>query len=279
MTALDYTSPIPGLILKQRNVTDVFRYLGNPNVWPKAMNIGEPEDLAANGIRLHLNYEQAADFMMSGYNGGQRFAREARYWATWLGRRTNELIIYSADFSEANNNIQTILDFLNGAASVDGGKSNVGCYGSYAVISAAIDNGFLGWQTEAWSYGAFDHRAIAWQMGGQVVINGVTCDLNVMNSNYNTGGGKMSNPIPQSIRDKWPAIADQFQGSYDDSVAIIWTDAAARYAAFMADQIMEKLNQLSIPVPTVANVELTSDQIDAIATAVAKKFGTDLSAG
>jgi len=86
----------------------------------------------------------------------------------------------------------------------------------------------------------------------------------------------MTNPIPASIGQKWAEIASQFTGSYDDSTAIIWADAGARYAAARTDDIMNYLETHGTPS---AGLSLTASDIDAIATAVVKKMSRDLAAG
>lgn len=272
--ALDYTDRIPGSILRANGYQHVFRYLGDPSVWPKAMTVDEVADLRNHGISIHLNYEQAADFMLGGYSDGQSFAREARKWATHLGFSTSDLIIYSADFDVGNAQLNQVLEFLRGAADADGGKANVGVYGGSLVVTAAINAGYTGWQAAGWAYGRTESKAIAWQ-GGYVYVGGVQCDINRMNDYYLQGATTVSGAIPQSIRDKWPAIAGQFTGNYDDSTAILWADAGARYAAQRADDIMDKLKTIQ----PISGTTLTANDIDAIATAVAKKLSRDLAAG
>lgn len=270
MKAIDYSARLPGSAVKNAGFTEVFRYLGDPNIWPKAMTRNEVIDLWQNGIRIRLNYEQTADFMLSGYSGGKSFSAEARKWANFLGFSVDEPIIYSADFDATDSQVSVILEFLQGAADSDGGINNVNVYGGFKVVNAALDRGYAAWQTEAWSYGKIDPRIMAYQ-SGTITINGVQCDLNTL-INATQGGTTMSTPIPQSIRDKWGPIASQFQGTYDDSTAIIWADAGARYAAYMTDQIMAKLNTMT---PTQGTT-LTPGDIDAIANAVIKKMGTKL---
>lgn len=276
MQGIDYSARISGAIVKAAGYQHVFRYLGDPSQWEKAITLSEANDLRANDITVHLNYEQTANFMLGGYAAGRSFAQEARKWAMITGFGPSQPIIYSADFQANVGQEATCLQFLQGAADVDGGRQNVGVYGQYQLIKEAIDKGYIGWQTNAtaWSDGLVESRAIAWQ-SGQIYVGGVKCDINHMNDNYIQGSNNVSGPIPQSIRDKWPAIAGQFTGSYDDSTAILWADAGARYAAQRADDIMNKLNTL----PQVSGVNLSAADIDAIASAVAKKLSRDLAAG
>lgn len=274
MQAIDYSGRIPGATVRLAGYLHVFRYLGDPSVWPKAMTQDEVNDLRNHAITIHLNYEQAADFMLGGYAAGQRFAKEARKWATSLGFSSNVPILYSADFDVSDAQVNDLLEFLRGAADVDGGKSNVGIYGGYKIVKAAIDQGYIGWQTYAWSNGQVDTRAIAYQHG-TIYVGGVECDINDMNPYYLQGVSNMSAPIPVSIGQKWSEIASQFTGSYDDSTAIIWADAGARYAAQRADDIMAKLDTMQ----PAAGLTLSANDIDAIATAVVKKMSRDLAAG
>jgi len=275
MQAIDYSARIPGSTVRLAGYLHVFRYLGDPQAWTKAMTQDEVNDLRNHGIFIHLNYEQTADFMLGGYSAGQSFAKEARKWATSLGFGTHEPIVYSADFDASDAQIAILLEFLHGAADADGGKSNVGIYGGYKVVKAAIDQGYIGWQTYAWSYGQIDTRAVAYQHG-TIYVGGVQCDVNDMNPYYLQGVHNMTNPIPASIGQKWAEIASQFTGSYDDSTAIIWADAGARYAAARTDDIMNFLETHGAPS---AGVSLTAGDIDAIATAVVKKMSRDLAAG
>lgn len=274
MRALDYSERIAGNAIVQAGYGHVIRYLGNPDVWPKAMNESEVNDLRNHQVMIHLNYEQTADFMLSGYNGGISFAREARRWATSLGFSPLQCIYYSADFDANADQISTIIDFLDGAKSFEKDINLVGCYGGIRTIGQAMNYGFSGWQAGAWSYGHRDPRAFAWQDQGTVTIAGVQCDVNELNPNHQEENTNMSGTIPQSIRDKWPTIAGEFTGNYDDSTAIIWADAGARYAARRTDDIMAKLNSM----PTVQGGTLSAGDIDAIANAVAKKIGIKLEA-
>jgi hypothetical protein len=278
---LDYTGRIPGIVLRNQGYLHVFRYLGDPLAWPKALTRDEVNDLKSNGIAVYLNYEQTANFMLGGYSAGQIFGREARRWATSLGFSSDTPIIYSADFDVQDNEVSLVLDFLRGVANEDGGISVVGVYGGYKIVKAAIDLGYIGWQTGAWSYGQVDPRAIAWQ-GGLIYVNGVECDLNTMNSTYLQGSNTMT--IPSSISSKWPNLAGDFPANapFDASTALIWADAGARYTAYQADAIRADIAALSNRLDNLGatgSPNLTQADIEAIATAVVKKFAGDLAAG
>jgi len=277
--ALDYTAPIPGSVLKSLGYLDVFRYLGDPKVWPKAMTAAEVKDLRNNGIRIHLNYEQTADFMTGGFTAGVHFAEEARRWADSLGFGADEPIIYSDDVSTPGSGLYTIHNFLSGATQQEQGNMHrVGCYGQFSVVKAAIDWGFQGWQTDAWSYGQRDPRAIAWQGGGTVLINGVRADNNMMNPEYIRGITMAK--IPPTIAARWPDMAGEFPpgADFDPDNAGIWADAGARRAAEIAEKVLNLIQSMSFP--SVGQGRTLSDaDVEAVAIAVVKKMSGDLAAG
>lgn len=51
--------------------------------------------------------------------------------------------------------------------------------------------------------------------------------------------------IPPSIGQKWPEIAGEFVGDYNDSTAIIWADGGARAAALYAQQARDAIVALA----------------------------------
>lgn len=275
--ALDYTSPIPGQVLKDNGYTTVMRYITNPK-WPKSLSGPEVKDLTSNGIRILLNYEETADFMLGGYTSGMRCAQYARSLATGLGFSADEPIIYSADFDATPAQIPTLLDFLMGAEYQDKSRTRVGGYGGIAFIKACIDRGYVGWQAGAWSYGKRDPRAIAWQDQGTVTLAGVQADVNALNPNYVRTTG-MPN-IPPSIAQKWPQLAQEFppNASYDTDTATIWGDAGSRYAAEKADEILNAVKAIPSGGASGSYI-LTDTDVDRIATAVVKKMSGDLANG
>jgi hypothetical protein len=70
--------------------------------------------------------------------------------------------------------------------------------------------------------------------------------------------------IPSSIGQKWPDIANQFVGSYDDSTAIIWADAGARAAALYAQEARDAVNALAAKLNQPPSVD-----VNALAAALA----------
>jgi hypothetical protein len=272
MLALDYTDPIPGSILKASGITQVFRYVTNPK-WPKSLSQPEVDDLRANAIQINLNYEETADFMLSGYTGGLRCAQYARSLANGLGFSPDAPIYYSADFDVTDNQIPVILDFLYGAEFQEKKRYRVGLYGGYKACKMAVAHGYGVWQTAAWSYGQREPKAIAYQTGGQIILAGVTADKNELNPQ---AIGSTVPLIPKSITDRWPQLTNEFppNANYDTDTAIIWADAGARYTAEKTDEILNAVRGISVPNQGIGT--LSDVDIQRIAKAVVTEIKNDI---
>jgi GH25 family lysozyme M1 (1,4-beta-N-acetylmuramidase) len=104
-------------------------------------------------------------------------------------------------------------------------------------------------------------------------------------------GGSTVGTIPPSIGQKWPEIAAQFVGDYDDSTAIIWADGGARAAALYAQQARDAVNALAARIgqPPTVDVNALADAIaphltagagaDEVATAVVAHLAATLAKG
>lgn len=273
MIGFDYTERIAPAALKAAGCAVVSRYLSQPG-WPKNLTAPEAQELRAAGIPILLNYETDATFMLGGYAAGVTCARSARQQATALGAPNSTRIYYSADFDASPSQTSIVIAFLNGAASVDG-ASNVGVYGGLGVVQSAASVGYATWQTIAWSNGQWDSRALMRQTGTEQNVGGVQVDVNqVMNLGGLAAWGATTTPtpntggtvpaIPPSIGQKWPEIAGQFVGSYDDSNAIIWADAGARAAALYAQQARDAVNALAARIGAPPAID-----VNALAAALA----------
>lgn len=176
MIGYDYTDRIDPAALVAADCEVVFRYLSNPG-WPKNLTGPEARELLASGRKIVLNYETTATFMLGGYSAGVTCARSARQQANELGAPSTAKIFYSADFDASSSQTSILMDFLRGAASVDG-SAQVGLYGGLRAVQAAASIGFATWQTVAWSGGQWDSRAAARQTGQQLTIGGHEVDVN-----------------------------------------------------------------------------------------------------
>lgn len=81
-----------------------------------------------------------------------------------------------------------------------------------------------------------------------------------------TTGGTVP-AIPSSIGQKWPEIASEFVGQYDDSTATIWADAGARAAALYAKQTRDAVNALAARIGQPAPAPIVD--VNALAAALA----------
>lgn len=259
MIGFDYTERIAPSALKAAGCAVVSRYLSQPG-WPKNLTASEASELRAADMPILLNYETNGTFMQGGSSAGKADAGSARAQAAALGAPASARIYYSADFDASSSQVAEVLDFLNGAAAADG-KAQVGVYGGLAVVRAAIDAGFAGWQTVAWSNGQWDPRALMRQTGTEQTVGGVQVDVNeVMNlaalgtwggpSSTPTPGGSTVGTIPASIGQTWPEIAGQFPANaqFADETALIWADGGARAAALYARQTRDAINVLAAKV-------------------------------
>lgn len=285
MIGFDYTERINPTALKAAGCSVVFRYLSNPG-WPKNLTLAEAEELLNAGIAIVLNYETTATFMLAGYSGGQAAAQSARSQARALFAPATTRIFYSADFDVQPGQVTTVLDFLSGASSVDG-KGEVGDYGGLRIVEAAI--GYASWQTAAWSGGQWARNNAAQQTGEQRTVGGVVVDVNEI-LDFNALGAwtretTMSGTIPPGVRTLFPEVASQFEGTFDDSTAIIYGDAGARAAYVVAKEARDAIAALTAKMDPNAIAEAIMSHIsmggsvttEALADAVAKLFGQKLS--
>jgi hypothetical protein len=268
--ALDYTGKIPGAILKAAGYTEVFRYLTDldrPDLWPKGLTQPEVDDLRFHRIKVHLNRETTKDFMLGGYSKGLDEARKCRAWARRLGFADDEKIIYSADF-QVNSAQQALIDEFNLGVAHEDGQENVWNYGQYSVVKRCLDLGYGGgWQiTNSWSWDANrqlqkDPRAYAYQLIGGVSVGGVDCDRNELNPNYKPE--VIVAKIPDTIAKRWPDLSGEFppNADFDDSNAIIWADAGARYAAKRSDEILAAVKA----IPAGGATSISDADVDRIA--------------
>ena len=258
MIGYDYTARIAPAALKAAGCAVAFRYvMPQTPYWVKALRNAEAQELLAAGIPIVSNFESSANRENGGAQAGHDDA--VTLLADWhaLGAPSGLIGWFSADWDVQPSEIPAVLAYLNAAASVLGGKRYVGCYGGLRAVSAAIDAGFGGWQTVAWSGGQWDPRAVARQTGRQLIVGGVQVDENVIinlaalgawggPASTPTPGGDIVGTIPASIGQFYPEIAGQFPGgqTFDNDTALIWADGGARAAALYAKQCRDEVTAL-----------------------------------
>lgn len=285
----DYTARIAPAALKAAGCAVAFRYvMPQTPYWTKTLRNAEAAELRGAGIPIVSNFESSANRMAAGASAGRDDA--VQLLANWraLGAPDGLIGWFSADWDVQTSQVAAVLAYLNAAASVLGGKQRVGCYGGLRAVAAAMDAGYGGWQTVAWSGGRWDARAVARQTGEQRMVGGVQVDVNQIISMAGLGawggptaGGSDVGTIPASIGQFYPDIAAQFPAgqTFDDDTALIWADAGARAAAFYAKQARDAVAALAAKVGTPLDMAALAAQlgpllhpttdVNALATALA----------
>lgn len=175
ITGYDYSFAKPSIsALIAARAGFVGRYVGGDPA--KTLSAPEFTELRANYIPLVLFTETTADWMLGGFNAGANQAAAARDDALSAGLPPTVPIFAAADFPATDAQIATVLDTLHGVAAVLGDPFT-GLYGDYRMVKAAADAGFRTIQTSAWSQGEWDQRDEIKQTGRQIIIGGVTVDV------------------------------------------------------------------------------------------------------
>jgi hypothetical protein len=185
---LDYAGGRPsGSKLAAAGITFVCRYLtdGGPGLPGKQLTPDELLDLVNHGIQIVFNWETWATAML---NGGWQGTQDATVALNYIRNLPgvpgdyNPVVYFSADWAAREDQQDAINDYLRAAAGVLGGTDKVGVYGSYYVVSRALDAGVCryAWQTEAWSDGNVDARVNIVQRNsiGYQYVDGVQADIN-----------------------------------------------------------------------------------------------------
>lgn len=175
---LDYAWSHPGVdTMWNAGYRFAMRYLS----WlPNGKVIGKSEysQLLAKGIAVGMNWEYSANDQRAGASGGHKDATEAKRQMKALGVPLGKVCYFSADWDVASNELGTCLAYWKAARAVMAPEYGVGVYSGYRTIKFALDNGFHGWQTYAWSGGAWDPRAHIRQIQNGIRVGGADCDKN-----------------------------------------------------------------------------------------------------
>ena len=173
----DYAWGRPGTAaLQKAGVKFAARYLSYDTTG-KNLTRSEAAALSRAGIWIVVVWEQTASRVLGGKTAGASDAREAARQAKVCGMPDDRPIYFAVDFEATAGQQPTVNAYLDGAASVIG-RERVGLYAGYGPIKRAFDAGKIayGWQTYAWSGGAWDPRAQLQQYSNDHRINGVGLD-------------------------------------------------------------------------------------------------------
>jgi len=175
---LDYVSGPPIADMKAAGVTFVCRYLSEVNSLTKVKLLTPNEAKALNqaGIAIVSNYEWYANRSLEGVSSGITDAKIAASQHADCGGPHDRPIYFSVDIDVAG---EQVAGYFHGVASVLG-LARTGAYGSFRVLHYLFNAGLIawGWQTYAWSYGAWEPRAQLQQYHNGVTMAGASVDYN-----------------------------------------------------------------------------------------------------
>lgn len=178
----DYAWEKPSIAaMKAEDITFACRYL-SWDTTGKNLSAGEAANLRAAGIDVVSNWEWGTGDATLGWNKGVEQAREAARLHTAYGGPDGAPIYFSVDEDVSGS---SVADYFRGVASVIG-LNRTGAYGSYKVIKYLFDTGLItfGWQTYAWSYGAWEPRAQLRQVQNGVIVGGADIDIDYAQVDY-----------------------------------------------------------------------------------------------
>src|SRR6266487_4405181 len=176
---LDFVSGPPIAAMKAANVAFVCRYVGYTDPTLPQTKILTPEEAKANSqadIAIVSNYEWYAARPLEGFASGVVDAHRAAAEHAHCGGPSDKPIYFSVDENLAGTQVA---EYFKGIASVIG-HARTGGYGSDRVLKYLFDNGLIawGWQTYAWSSGAWEPRAHIQQYSNRVDMAGHAVDYN-----------------------------------------------------------------------------------------------------
>jgi len=162
--------------MKAAGVTFVCRYLSYVNTLTqgKILTLGEAKTLSNAGIAIVSNYEWYGNRALEGFNSGVQDAQIASAQHLTCGGSSSRPIYFSVDVDVTG---EQVAAYFKGVASIIG-KARTGAYGSYRVLKYLFDAGLItwGWQTYAWSYGAWEPSAHIQQYENGVQLAGASVD-------------------------------------------------------------------------------------------------------
>lgn len=270
-TAYDYETRIDPAALRAAGCAAAIRYvMPQTTAWPKALRTSESVELLAAGIPVVSNFESTAERMLGGALAGQSDAQTLQNdWAA-LDAPSGLTGWFSGDWDVQPAQVAACLDYLAAAAERLGSKLLTGCYGGYRLVKAAADAGYPIWQTDAWSGGVWDPRAVMRQTGQQLTIGGVQVDVNsVVNISalgaWTSGGSTMGDvALSGGYTTEWPDLASTLAPKFPPGEVVSvevdaeWANMGARASALYAKQGRDEITALKAELDT-ANGKL--DQI------------------
>jgi hypothetical protein len=152
-----FARPAPS-VTRAQGYAFVVRYLSS--VESKRIELPEAQATTGAGLDIVLNWEDSGTAVLGGYPQGVHDAQLAQAQAAAVGAPAGRPVYFSIDFDASAGDQGTIDAYFDGVAAVLG-RDATGAYGGLHQIQRLFDDGKIawGWQTYAWSYGAWDPRA------------------------------------------------------------------------------------------------------------------------
>jgi LysM repeat protein len=196
---VDYSYGRPGgAALRADGAAFAVRYLSVDAA--KNLTRAEALDLSNNGVAVGVIWETTAMRALDGYAAGVSDASAALSLAHACGMPTGRPIYAAVDFDMQPGQAAQVLDYFRGFASVLS-PAETGVYGGFAAVQIVMESGIAhwGWQTSAWSGGAWYDGAQLKQAGGTVTINGVQCDHDMARGDVGCWHPTGSSPAPVTV--------------------------------------------------------------------------------
>lgn len=147
---------------------------------PKNLTAAEARGLHAAGMDVAMVFETSGTDMRgaTARSNGIADATSAAQQAKALGAPSSAALYFAVDFDAQPADMPAVLAYFSGAVAAVG-HDRVGGYGSIRVVKALLDGKVCkyGWQTYAWSEGAWDARAQLRQYENGVSVAGMKVDL------------------------------------------------------------------------------------------------------
>jgi hypothetical protein len=191
------------------------RYLSGDPGGGKDITSGEAGALLGAGLDIVLVWETSGTEAQNGYDQGVSDAEGAQSEAATVGQPTTRPIYFAVDFDADSSQAGAIDAYFQGVASVIG-LSRTGVYGGYYIVNQLFDAGLItfGWQTYAWSGGAWDSRAQLRQVENGVDDDQLDADLGMV-ADY--GQWPIAPPPPSATRGWLDSVScDQLAGWAQD---------------------------------------------------------------
>lgn len=173
---VDYVSGPSPTELKAAGIAFACRYLSEVNqlTQVKLLSPNEAKALSQAGIAIVSNFEWYSTRVLEGFSAGVADARIAASQHANCGGPSTRPIYFSVDADVSGDQV---LQYFKGVASIIG-LTRTGAYGSYRVLKYLFDEEAItwGWQTYAWSYGAWEPRAHIQQYQNGVALSGHSVD-------------------------------------------------------------------------------------------------------